>query len=176
MPLNRNSFKLSNQNYYRLHLNSDAYMEVGLAELPQEYIDKIITAVDRWDMIDIDASKEAFDVEQELLMQGKYQKTGKTFLTGVQRLHQLSRRLKRWVEIYSTHCRQYPQFASSGEKGGRRLFHPLCIYWAESYQDDSESNRNKQNSPPPNRYIKRLSGNILFFYFIGYRRDDLFVI
>lgn len=46
--------------------HSDAYLEAGLADLPQEDIDKIIEVVDTADMWDWDASLESLEVGKGL--------------------------------------------------------------------------------------------------------------
>ncbi|WP_285908013.1 hypothetical protein, partial [Pseudodesulfovibrio pelocollis] len=47
--------------------HSEAYLEAGLADLPQEDIDKIITAVDRGDLLlSKDALREAFETAKDL--------------------------------------------------------------------------------------------------------------
>jgi len=62
--------------------HSEAYLEAGLADLPQEDIDKVIKAVDRMDMVDPKALKESLEVEAAMINQKKYKKAWDTALTG----------------------------------------------------------------------------------------------
>lgn len=63
--------------------HSEAYLEAGLAELPQEDIDKVIKVVDRMDMIAPKALRESLEVEATMINQRKYKKAWDTALTGV---------------------------------------------------------------------------------------------
>ncbi|NDV20248.1 hypothetical protein GO013_12585 [Pseudodesulfovibrio sp. JC047] len=65
---------------------SEAYLEAGLAELPQEDIDKVIKVVDRMDMIDFKVLKESLEVERELIKQEKHGRSWDTGVTGAKYL------------------------------------------------------------------------------------------
>lgn len=66
--------------------HSEAYLEAGLADLPQEDIDKIIKVVDRVDMVNPDAFWESLEVAGGFVSQGEFGKAGRSFLTGVSHL------------------------------------------------------------------------------------------
>lgn len=60
--------------------HSDAYLEAGLADLPQEDIDTILTAVDKKDFLTLDALLEAGQTAWDMPVEKK----GKSFLTTIQ--------------------------------------------------------------------------------------------
>jgi hypothetical protein len=66
--------------------HSEAYLEAGLADLPQEDIDKVIEVVDRMDMIDSKAIIESLEVEYEIYDKKGFSKAAKTAATGVRHL------------------------------------------------------------------------------------------
>ncbi|WP_338669385.1 hypothetical protein [Pseudodesulfovibrio methanolicus] len=66
--------------------HSEAYLEAGLADLPQEDIDKVIQAVDRMDMLDPKALKESLQVGGEFISQREFGKAGRSVLTGASHL------------------------------------------------------------------------------------------
>ncbi|CCH48493.1 hypothetical protein [Pseudodesulfovibrio piezophilus] len=66
--------------------HSKAYLEAGLADLPQEDIDKIIKVVDRMDMIDSKAIKESLEVAYEIYDKKGFGKAAETIGTGIKHL------------------------------------------------------------------------------------------
>lgn len=62
--------------------HSDAYLEAGLADLPQEDIDKIIEVVDTADMWDGDAFTESLEVARGIYQKHGVGKTIRTIGTG----------------------------------------------------------------------------------------------
>lgn len=66
--------------------HSEAYLEAGLGDLPQEDIDKVIKVVDRMDMLDLKALKESLQVGGEFMSQRKFGKAGRSLLTGASHL------------------------------------------------------------------------------------------
>jgi hypothetical protein len=73
--------------------HSEAYLEAGLADLPQEDIDKVIEVVDRMDMINPQALKESLQVEWEMIGQKKYDKAWDTAVSGARHLSPAKREI-----------------------------------------------------------------------------------
>jgi len=66
--------------------HSEAYLEAGLADLPQEDIDRIIKVVDRMDMIDSKAIQESLEVAYEIYDKKGFGKAAETVGTGIKHL------------------------------------------------------------------------------------------